>query len=145
MSVAAHKCVAQVTNMTFLPALEATTGIPTGISTDFTKPFISQLKINGEPHVQPTLCLEPYQCMTDSMVWRLGLLRSPAHQRMPSGIRLTLETISCVRRCLCVAQTRAEPEELRPWSDRLWCGSQVADRCQALAPATRTSSLPSHP
>ena len=39
---------AQVTNMTFLPALEATTGIPTGISTDFTKPFVSQLKINGE-------------------------------------------------------------------------------------------------
>ena len=49
----AHECVAQVTNMTFLPALEATTGIPTGISTDFTKPFISQLKINGEPHIQP--------------------------------------------------------------------------------------------
>ncbi len=47
----AHECVAQVTNMTFLPALEATTGIPTGISTDFTKPFISQLKINGEPHI----------------------------------------------------------------------------------------------
>ena len=42
----------QVTNMTFLPALEATTGIPTGMSTDFTKPFISQLKINGEPHAQ---------------------------------------------------------------------------------------------
>ena len=38
----------QVTNLTFLPALEATTGIPTGLSTDFTKPFISQLKINGE-------------------------------------------------------------------------------------------------
>ncbi|CAK0786336.1 hypothetical protein CVIRNUC_009549 [Coccomyxa viridis] len=37
----------QVTNLTFLPALEATTGIPTGLSTDFTKPFISQLKING--------------------------------------------------------------------------------------------------
>lgn len=37
----------QVTNLTILPALEATTGIPTGISTDFTKPFISQLKING--------------------------------------------------------------------------------------------------
>lgn len=40
----------QVTNLTFLPALEATTGIPTGLSTDFTKPFISQLKINGEPY-----------------------------------------------------------------------------------------------
>ncbi len=38
----------QVTNLTILPALEALTGIPTGISTDFTKPFISQLKINGE-------------------------------------------------------------------------------------------------
>ena len=40
--------------MTFLPALEATTGIPTGVSTDFTKPFISQLKINGE---LPVHCL----------------------------------------------------------------------------------------
>ena len=38
-----------MTNLTFLPSLEATTGIPTGLSTDFTKPFISQLKINGEP------------------------------------------------------------------------------------------------
>ena len=52
----AHDCgsdsqrlsVEQVTNLIFLPALEATTGIPTGLSTDFTKPFISQLKINGE-------------------------------------------------------------------------------------------------
>ena len=41
----------QVANLTILPALEATTGIPTGISTDFTKPFISQLKINGTPAV----------------------------------------------------------------------------------------------
>ena len=46
-------CSEQVTNLTFLPALEATTGIPTGLSTDFTKPFISQLKINGEPHDHP--------------------------------------------------------------------------------------------
>ena len=41
-------CAVQVSNLTVLPALEATTGIPTGISTDFTKPFVSQLKINGK-------------------------------------------------------------------------------------------------
>ena len=55
MPISADGCVAQVTNMTFLPALEATTGIPTGMSTDFTKPFISQLKINGEPHAHAVL------------------------------------------------------------------------------------------
>ena len=37
----------QVDKLSFLPALEVLTGIPTGPSADFSQPFISQLKING--------------------------------------------------------------------------------------------------
>ncbi|EIE24891.1 hypothetical protein COCSUDRAFT_65584 [Coccomyxa subellipsoidea C-169] len=37
----------QVSALDFLPSLESITGIPTGTSADFTKPFISQLKISG--------------------------------------------------------------------------------------------------
>ncbi|CAL8464142.1 g3677 [Coccomyxa elongata] len=37
----------QVNALDFLPNLEAITGIPTGTSADFTKPFISQLKVSG--------------------------------------------------------------------------------------------------
>ena len=38
---------AQVQQLSFLPYLEVIAGIPTGASTDFQQPFISQLKING--------------------------------------------------------------------------------------------------
>ncbi|KAK9918030.1 hypothetical protein WJX75_000687 [Coccomyxa subellipsoidea] len=37
----------QVNALDFLPALESVTGIPTGTSADFTKPFISQMKVSG--------------------------------------------------------------------------------------------------
>ena len=43
----AHLWGAQVQQLSFLPYLEVVAGIPTGASTDFQQPFISQLKING--------------------------------------------------------------------------------------------------
>ena len=123
MSVSAHNCVVQVTNMTFLPALEATTGIPTGISTDFTKPFISQLKINGAPHLQPDLFQKPYRCLTASIAWRAGLPYSPFIVGISVECNFTLEDTPVCQKVSVGCIHWARPGELRSWIDRIWCGS----------------------